>query len=64
MDHGENHRRYFTHISPAGQNTADPITAQGVSLSQGIQPIREAGNAAHVSRAFWVAPAGVVLIMI
>lgn len=46
-------------------NTAyPPIQARKSKLSQGIQPIKETGNAAHMSRAFWVVPPGVLLIMI
>lgn len=36
----------------------------GLLALAGIQPIKETGNAAHMSRAFWVVPAGVLLIMI
>lgn len=51
--------------APTDWNTASPpIQARKSKLSQGIQPIKETGNAAHMSRAFWVVPAGVLLIMI
>lgn len=52
-------------LNKEDRNTvAKPIPAQKSYLMQGIQPIRETGNAAHMSRAFWVVPAGVLLIMI
>lgn len=55
----------FTLRDPAGWCiVAAPITAERFKSSQGSRPIRDSGNVAHMNGGLWVAPAGVVLIMI